>query len=689
MHTLCCGLAALLGLGAQVLMAEAGVSERRYDWLTQGERSGGLVVHVHADGRRDSSFEFNDRGRGPKQVERIAIDADGLIVSLQLGGKAYMGSPLDERFERADDGSASWRSTAESGERSDATGAFYIASDGTPEQGAMLARALLASTERRLPLLPSGEARIEALHTQSVSQADQTREVTLYAVSGLGFAPSYLWLDEDRELFALAYGWMGLTPEGWGPVLPDLQARQTEISEAHHRQLATSLTHRLAEQWCIAPVRLLDIDAGLLRDEMAVRVSAGRISAVGDVEALACDGVQTIDGGGRVLMPGLWDMHAHVSIGDGLLNIASGVVAVRDLANDHDRLMAIRAQMASGEVIGTEVHISGFIDQRSPFAAPTGRLAETLDEAIEMVGWYAERNYPHIKIYSSITPDWVQPLAEAIHGHGMTLSGHIPSGMTAERAVRDGFDEIQHINMVFLNFLAKPEHDTRTPVRFQLVAEEAGSLDLESAAVSEFIALLRERGTVVDPTVTIFDSMFRHRSGSVDSNYAMIADHLPPTVRRSLLAGEFEIPEDKVTRYAASADALLAMIAKLHRAGVPLVAGTDALAGFTLLRELELYGQAGISNAEVLRLATIGAAKVVGVDADMGRIAPGYRAEMTLIDGDPLADLAALRRVTLTLRGDRYYHAAELHQAIGVRPFVASEAVVASSTRLRPSRLAR
>jgi hypothetical protein len=108
-------------------------------------------------------------------------------------------------------------------------------------------------------------------------------------------------------------------------------------------------------------------------------------------------------------------------------------------------------------VIGTRVVRSGFIDQKSPFAAPTGRLAETLDEALDMVRWYAERDYPQIKIYSSITPDWVRPIADEIHRHGMRLSGHIPSFMTAERAVRDGFDEIQHVNMLFLNFRALRE----------------------------------------------------------------------------------------------------------------------------------------------------------------------------------------------------------------------------------------
>ena len=92
----------------------------------------------------------------------------------------------------------------------------------------------------------------------------------------------------------------------------------------------------------------------------------------------------------------------------------------------------------------------------------------------------------------------------------------------------------------------------------------------------------------------------------------MVADHFPPNVRRSMLAGDLDINDENAERYARSADALLAMIRRLHQAGVPLVAGTDALAGFTLHRELELYAKAGIANADVLHLATIGSAEVVG-----------------------------------------------------------------------------
>jgi len=153
----------------------------------------------------------------------------------------------------------------------------------------------------------------------------------------------------------------------------------------------------------------------------------------------------------------------------------------------------------------------------------------------------------------------------------------------------------------------------------------------------------------------------------------MVADHLPPAVRRGFLSAEFDIPDAQADTFAASADALLAMIAKLHRAGVPLVAGTDAMAGFTLHRELELYAKAGIPAPDVLRIATQAGPRVVGVADQMGRIAPGYRAEMILVEGDPLTDLSALRRVHLTLRGNRYYRPSELHQAIGIKPFVAAD----------------
>jgi hypothetical protein len=419
---------------------------------------------------------------------------------------------------------------------------------------------------------------------------------------------------------------------------------------------------------------VLDVESGTLKPGQVVAVIDGRIARIEDDDGLDLPVYgdlqpRVIDGQGQTLVPGLWDMHTHLSLDAGLMHVAAGVTGVRDLGNDPDRLVEIRAAFDSGEVIGPRTTAAGFIDGKSPYSAPTPSLAETEEQALAMVDGYADQGYPQVKIYSSIDPAWVGPLAQEIHARGMRLSGHIPSGMTAEQAVNAGFDEIQHINMLFLNFLAGPEDDTRTPLRFTLVAENAGSLDLDSDSVTGFIGLLNEKGVVIDPTVSIFDSMFRHRSGELDPSYAMIADHMPPAVRRGMLAGEMDIDDDNAGTYAQSADALLAMIAKLHAAGVPLVAGTDAMAGFTLHRELELYQQAGISNAEVLRIATLGAATVAGKAADSGSISVGKQADFVLLAGNPLEDISAVRRPVAVFLGDRWYDPAQLYEAVGIRPF--------------------
>jgi hypothetical protein len=655
-------------------LPQAGLAAARtvhYDWLTAGQVTGSLQLQIREDGSRVADFEFNDRGRGPKIHEVFRIAGDGTLSSLEVSGHSYMGAPADEVFE-AKDGRASWRSTLERGVVP--AGGFYSANDGTPEALAVLARALLSRPEGSLALLPAGTAAIRQVSERQVSREGESRTVTLYAISGLDLTPSYVWLDEAQELFALTWGWMGLTPQGWGSVLAGLQDVQDRVERDYHGNLADRLTHPLPENWLLRNVSLVDVASGRLLENRLVAVSAGRIVRVtedtgldlpvyGDLQP------RIIDGQGQVLIPGLWDMHTHLSLSDGLLQIAAGVTTVRDLANEPERLREVRAAFESGEVIGPRSFAAGFIDRKSPYSAPTGRLAESLDDALAMVREYAEAGYPQVKIYSSVEPEWVKPIALAVHGNGMRLSGHIPSYMTAQQAVLDGFDEIQHINMLFLNFLAGPEDDTRTPLRFSLVAEKAAGLDLDAPEVTDFIALLKDKGVVVDPTVTVFDSMFRHRSGELDPSYAMIADHMPPAVRRGMLAGEMDINDSNAGTYARSAEALLNLIGRLHAAGVTLVAGTDALPGFTLHRELELYRAAGISAADVLRIATLDAAQVAGDEANGGSISEGKRADFVLLAGNPLEDTSAVRRPLAVFKGDHWYDPAQLYEAVGISSF--------------------
>jgi imidazolonepropionase-like amidohydrolase len=317
--------------------------------------------------------------------------------------------------------------------------------------------------------------------------------------------------------------------------------------------------------------------------------------------------------------------------------------------------------------VGPHVLRAGFIEGRGEKAAGSKVTAETPEEALQGVEGFSRRGYEQLKIYNSIKPELVPFLAKAAHDRGMRVSGHVPVHMRAEEAVRAGFDELNHLNMLFLNFFIDKDTDTRTTLRFTIPAEKAAGLDLSSKPVRDFIALLRERKTVVDPTVQVFESLLLARPGSVSPNAASIADRLPATVRRELSAGGLPVPEGKDQRFRDSFTAMLKMIKLLHDSKVPIVAGTDEF-GLLLPRELELYVQAGIPAGEVLELATLGSARVMGKDKTTGSIAVGKEADLVLVDGDPLANIGDVRKVTQVVRSGVRYEVAPLFASVGVRP---------------------
>ncbi|MEO6192878.1 MAG: amidohydrolase family protein, partial [Thermoanaerobaculia bacterium] len=546
---------------------------------------------------------------------------------------------------------------------------FFLSLNGPPQEAALLAKALLATPDHRLALLPTGEARIEELASKEVHNGGATRKIHLYALSGLGFAPGYLWLDENRDLFASVGGWAALFRDGWVDVVPELTRVQGEAEKARYKDLAAKLTHHpQGGGLAIRHARLFDPATLAIQPDMTVIVAGNRIQAVGkDAEVSVPPGVEVIDANGKTLLPGLWDMHVHLSESDGLFNLAAGVTSVRDLANDIDELQDMRRRWDSGEGMGPRVLMAGFIDGPGPYAGPTKVLVSTEREALEWVERYAKLGYVQIKLYSSLDPKLVAPIVKRAHELGLRVSGHIPNGMNAEQAVRAGFDEIQHTNFLLLNFL-DPQIDTRTPARFAEVAKHGAEIDLHSDRVKSFIALLKERGTVSDPTLATFEGMFKAQPGEVDPSLAAVADRLPPQVQRGLYGGGLNPPAGEVQRYRDSYRAMQNMVKALYDAGVTIVAGTDGLAGFTLHRELELYVDSGIPAPEALRIATLGAARVMKRDQELGSIAPGKLADMILVDGDPLNRISDIRRVVLTVKDGSTYDTNAVWETLGVKP---------------------
>ena len=641
--------------------------DRRWTVLLMGNAAGSMTASRPSPGELRFHFEFTDRGRGPMLDGVYRLDASGVPVAYEADGNHYMKGAVAERYQRGAAG-ATWHTRGEQGSATPSGAAFFTSFDGPPLELGLLAAALARAPENRLPLLPAGEASGRRVAEVEVSVGGETRRVALWEVTGLAFEPAQVWLDERNEYFASPGEWLAIAPEGWEAVLPQLFDEQQRRTRERQGELVRRLARRPASGLAFTGAALFDAESGVVRQGMTVLVVGERIAAVGADGTIAVpEGAETIEARGRTLLPGLWDMHAHVSDVDGPLNLAAGVTSVRDLANDIDGLLERRRRWDAGEALGPRIVPAGFIDGPGPYAGPTKVLVDTPEEARAAVDRYAELGYEQVKLYSSLAPELVPVIAERAHERGLRVSGHVPAFMTAEQAVRQGYDEIQHLNMLLLNFWPEVE-DTRTPARFVEPAERTADLDLDGEDARRLIALLRERDVVVDPTINIFEEMFTAREGEVSPGWRGVADRVPPQVRRALTAGGIPVPEGRDERYRASFRKSLELLARLHRAGVRLVPGTDAPAGFALHRELELWVEAGIPATAALQAATIGSARVTGREDELGSIAPGKLADLILVPGDPTADISRLRAVETVVRGGVVYSSAALYASLGVAP---------------------
>jgi len=377
---------------------------------------------------------------------------------------------------------------------------------------------------------------------------------------------------------------------------------------------------------------------------------------------------EIVDAHGRFLMPGLWDNHQHFSDVEGALDLANGVTSARDMANDTDNFLKRVARFDDGSELGPRVLKAGIIDGTGEFAGPTKMRVDTAEQAIQDVDWYADHGYAQIKIYSSVKPELVPIIADHAHSRGLRVSGHVPAFMSARQFVEDGADEIQHINFIELNFLFPEVKETRNRDRFIKVAEHAREFTPDKPEVREFIAFLKQHHTVLDPTMGAFEGLFCGDPTVVTPGLEDIVPRFPPQIRRLMLSGALEVPKSKETAYREAFPAMLHLLKALYDAGITIIPGTDGLAGYMLHHELELYVRAGIAPAEVLRMATLTPALVMGVNKDRGVIAAGKLADMVLIDGDPTQNIRDIDKITTVIKGGKLYDPTAIEKALGIAP---------------------
>jgi len=347
--------------------------------------------------------------------------------------------------------------------------------------------------------------------------------------------------------------------------------------------------------------------------------------------------VRTFDVSGRTVVPGLWDMHGHLAqIEFGPALLAAGVTTARDMGGEMEFLTAFRDALRDGRGIGPQLLLSGLVDGGGP-AAFGDTWADTPEEGIAVVDRYHDAGFDQIKLYSLLEPDVVQAIIDRAHSLGMGVTGHIPRSLTLEQAVGMGMDQVAHQPL---------------------------SGDPADGEVRRVIRLLAARGTVIDPTQSWNELLSRSWRTPIESFLPGFA-RAPWPVRAVYGSVRNDRTPEEV---AAGRRRGLAIVKAMHDAGVPIVAGTDdGVPGHSLHREIELYVEAGITPMDALRAATAVPATAMGMANDVGTIEVGKRADLLILDGDPLVDIANIRTGRWVVARGRMYETAELWRLAGFR----------------------
>ncbi|MGH9409465.1 MAG: amidohydrolase family protein, partial [Vicinamibacterales bacterium] len=370
-----------------------------------------------------------------------------------------------------------------------------------------------------------------------------------------------------------------------------------------------------------------------------VIVRNNRIERVGPADRTPVPrGMPVVDVTGKTILPGLWDSHAHVGqVEWGPVYLAAGVTNARDMGGEFAIVTALRDAWNSGRALGPHLVLAGLVDGTGPgaFGAVT---AGTPEEARAVVARYKAANFQQMKVYQIMQRPQVAAVIDAAHRAGMTVTGHVPTGLTLHDVVEMGYDNVAHL----------------------VVRGAPGSDELRDT-----IAFLQAHHTVMDPTISWNEMLGRSADTPLVSIEPGLA-HVAPVLRRLLESanGGSITPEQARQRLERS----LAIIKALYDAGIPIVVGTDkGVPGVSVDRGIELYVQAGIPPMDAIREATAIPARAFGVSDETGTLTPGLRADLIVVDGNPLEHISDIRNVTLVCTNGRLYDASQLWLAGGFR----------------------
>ena len=469
--------------------------------------------------------------------------------------------------------------------------------------------------------------------------------LTRYTVDGVIWGINFVWLDAQGRLAMFATGGGGGL--SFKTVRAALLPFREQLMDVATRAQMTELYAIASRAKPVAEGKLAFVGATLIDatgkpavPNATVIVENGRITAAGPSASTPVPaGARRIDVAGKTIIPGLWDNHAHLHQIEWIPTyFAAGVTSVRDMGSEWPLLVAMRKAIRDGKIPGSNLFFAGLIDGEGPQGFGEFSAA-TPEEGRAIVRRYHKMGFEMLKIYLALYPNVTAAICDEAHKLNMRCTGHVPTSMDLRSAIDAGMDQIAHF-----------------PVRGDLTSD-SGKVQLK-----HFVA----KKTVFDPTASWGEIGGKSAQEPME-NIQPVLQHLPIPMLQNRIASLGQSSADTATSHARLARQL-ANIKAAHDAGVPIIPGTDeGIPAFSIYRELELYVKAGFTPMEALRSATAVSAQAMRVDKDVGTIERGKRADLLVLDANPLDNISNIRSVRFVIKDGKMFESAALWTVAGFR----------------------
>ncbi|MGB0035528.1 MAG: amidohydrolase family protein [Candidatus Acidiferrales bacterium] len=613
-------------------------------------------------------FHFTDRGSFVPLTAKMRAAKDLTPLEFEIKGKNSRTSDIDDAVEiQADKVRLRDREKWTEAERPKQ---FFTIVGYAPVTMQMLMFRYWATHGQppELETLPSGRVKVEPRGKDTIRINGKDESLDRYTIEGLIWGRETLWFDSNRNLVAAVtldaeFDHFEAIREGYESALGTLVGRAGTDGMAALAEISKGIAGSRADTIAIVGGLLIDGTGSEPVPDSTVVIEKGRITAAGPRAKVRIPrGATKVDARGKTILPGLWDMHAHFEqVEWGPIYLAAGVTTVRDCGNELEFITAVRDAIAAGRGLGPRLLLAGVVDGSGPLGLGVARV-DTPEQAKMWVNRYHDAGFQQMKIYSSVKLEEIKMIADEAHRLGMTVTGHIPEGLDAYQAVEAGQDQINHIQYIVA--IMRP-HLPEGASRLDRAKANA-EINLDSPESQKALAFLVEHGTVVDPTLALMET-FTASTAKPPVSFEPGVNKVAPELAQQMFdvgpPSPFADVQEKVFQKE------VAIVGALHRAGVPIVAGTDqAVPGHSLHREIELYVQAGFTPMEAIQAASIVPARVMGLDKEVGTIEPGKSGDVIIVKGNPLESIRNIRNVESVITNGKMYNCAELWRSVGFKP---------------------